>query len=373
MDPTGCNDLIALLARYPAIARPYQPPEVLGDAGGLSGARLWRYESGQGRLLARAWPPDGPGRAGLEQIHRWLEQAGRVGFVPVPLRALDGRTLHEQGGRLWEVVPWLDGAAVSEWPPKRPRLHSGFAALAAFHQALDRDCAQGSSPGLRARLGEIDSLIRHGFDDFQHALVQAPADPRCEAAQQWLALARATAPRLVAPLKRAVAQELPLQPCLRDVRPEHLLFSDDRVTGLVDFGAMAIDSVAADLARLLSEWVGPDRAARAEGLAAYAAIRPLDPIEITLIDLFEESAALLGAGHWIRWHFLEARVFNNVTAVATGIARGLRRLAERTCSETVPPVGSGSTGLCRGPALLFRSPGSVESLAQGRIDLDQHR
>jgi homoserine kinase type II len=120
-----------------------------------------------------------------------------------------------------------------------------------------------------------------------------------------------------------------LQPCLRDARPEHFLFSGDRVTGLVDFGAMAIESVAADLARLLSEWVGPDRSARAEGLAAYTPIRPLDGFELALIDVFEDSAALLGAGRWVRWHFLEGRVFDDPSAVAGGIARGLDRLARR--------------------------------------------
>src|SRR5215467_1461086 len=106
MDRTGHNDLKALLAEYPAIARPCREPEALGNAGGWSGARLWRYESGRGRLVARAWPPEGPSRAVLEQIHRWLEETAKLEFVPIPLPALDGRTVHEQGGRLWEVSAW---------------------------------------------------------------------------------------------------------------------------------------------------------------------------------------------------------------------------------------------------------------------------
>src|SRR5262249_51246294 len=63
----GGGGLQAVLARYPAIARPCREPEVLGGSGGLSGARLWRYESGRGRLLARAWPPEGPDRERLVQ------------------------------------------------------------------------------------------------------------------------------------------------------------------------------------------------------------------------------------------------------------------------------------------------------------------
>jgi Ser/Thr protein kinase RdoA (MazF antagonist) len=321
--------LTTVLARYPAISRPYRAPEALGNAGGGSGARLWRYQSGQGRLLARAWPHDGLGREGLEQIHRWLGESACVGFIPVPVAALDGRTLQEQGGRFWEVTPWLDGVAAPERPPSRSQLRSGFTALAAFHQALQSDRSRGPSPSLHARRRELDGLIRDGFDILHRVVDRVGEDPHRTPALQWLALARATAPAHVAPLQRAAAFEIALQPCLRDARPEHLLFTADRVTGLVDFGAMGVDSVAADLARLLGEWIGGNRLLRMEAMDAYAAIRPLDPVEVTLVDVFEDSAALLGAGHWVRWHFLEGRKFTNPSAVGEGIARGLERLAGR--------------------------------------------
>jgi homoserine kinase type II len=329
MDQSGRDDLGVVLTRYPALARPCREPEFLGNAGGYSGVRLWRYEAGQGRLLARAWPADGPGRAALEQIHRWLDESAGLGFIPVPLRALDGRTVHEQGGRLWEIAPWLEGAAAAERPPAPARLRSGFAALAAFHQALRSDRTEAPSPGLRGRLGELDHLLAGGFDHVERALNRATDDRHATAARHWLALARGAAGPLATPLRRAVARDVPLQPCLRDARPEHILFVGDRVTGLVDFGAMGVDTVAADLSRLLGEWVGAERNARALALAAYAAIRPLEPIETALIDVFEDSSALLGAGHWIRWHFLEGRSFDDPGAVAAGIARGVNRLAAR--------------------------------------------
>jgi homoserine kinase type II len=208
-------------------------------------------------------------------------------------------------------------------------LRSGFAALAAFHQALRRDRTTGPSLGLAARWRELDGLIKEGFELLACSVERAAGDPHASAARQWLALARAAAPRLVAPLRRALALAVPLQPCLRDARPHHLLFCGERVTGLVDFGAMAIDSVAADLARLSSEWLGADRSARAEGLAAYAAVRPLDPLELALIDVFDDSTALLGGGHWVRWHFVDGQRFANPSAVAVGIARGLERLTAR--------------------------------------------
>lgn len=42
-----------------------------------------------------------------------------------------------------------------------------------------------------------------------------------------------------------------LQPCIRDIWHDHVLFDGDRVTGLIDFGAMQIDTPATDIARLV--------------------------------------------------------------------------------------------------------------------------
>jgi homoserine kinase type II len=249
------------------------------------------------------------------------------------LPALDGQTVHAQGGRLWEVSAWLEGRPAPERPPARAQLRSGAAALAAFHQALRRDQTRGPSPAVQARLLEIEDLLRDGFDIIARALDRAPTDPLGVSARRWLERARPTARRHVAPLRRAAARDVLLQPCLRDARPEHLLFCGDRVTGMVDFGAMAIESVAADLARLLGDWIGPDLVQQAVALEAYSAIRPLDAFEIALIEVIAGTTALLGAGHWVRWHFLERRCFRDPSAVARGIERGVQRLVEWTTTR----------------------------------------
>jgi homoserine kinase type II len=136
------------------------------------------------------------------------------------------------------------------------------------------------------------------------------------------------APRILGSLRAASTQVVPLQPCLRDARPDHFLFEGDRLTGLVDFGAMGRDTVAGDLARLMAEAIGPDRPARALALAAYEAIRPLEGPEFALIDDFERANALLGAGRWARWHLLDRRTFDDPEAVSRGLRRGLERLDE---------------------------------------------
>jgi homoserine kinase type II len=161
-------------------------------------------------------------------------------------------------------------------------------------------------------------------------------------AQRWLELAPVLAETVRSALKTAAARVVARQPCLRDARPQHFLFEGDRVTGLVDFGAMGEDSIACDLARLGSEWLGDDRVLRAEALDAYGTVRPLGETELELIPVFEESAALLIGAHWVRWQFLEGRSFEDPLAVSTGLEKGLDRVLARLCPDgTLLPEESG--------------------------------
>lgn len=315
-----------VLARYPAPARPQSPPLALGNAGGASGAQLWRFPTALGVLCLRAWPADGPDADGLAALHRLLAEARSLPFVPVPIAASDGRTALEGAGRVWELTPWMPGAADTTRPPSPARLRAGFAGLAALHQAWGRRRTMGPSPGLSRRLSEIDALRNSGFDALAAALDRAPAGPARDLAQTWIVRARPLAAPEADRLRRFAGEIVPLQPILRDARPDHFLFEGDRLTGLVDYGAVGIDAVSADLSRLLTEWVGPDPEARAEALAAYAPIRPLDALETALIDAFARPAALLMGNSWARWHFLEGRTFDDPGAVVEGLRRGLDRL-----------------------------------------------
>ena len=314
-----------VLARYPPVAQPADRPKSLGGAGGLSGARLWRYRSGLGVLVLRLWPPHGPGRAHLEQVHRWLLATGDLGFVPVPIADRSGRTLQEYGGGLWELAPWMPGTSEDARPPAPTRVRSAFAALAAFHQRLASERRTGASPGLGHRHEEVARLLQGGFDALERAIRGSRDDDR-PLAMRGLGLARAAAPRLLDPLRGAAARAVPLQPCLRDARPEHFLFEGDRVSGLVDFGAMGVDCVAGDLARLIVDWLDGDSSARAAAMLSYERTRPLDVDEAALIDAFTSSTRLLMGERWIRWRYVEARHFEDPSSVGRGIARGLARL-----------------------------------------------
>jgi homoserine kinase type II len=321
------DDPRAILSLYPAAEQPLAPPESLGNAGGSSGALLWRFRSGRGQRVLRGWPPDGPGADELARIHGWLRRLEHLTFIPRPLPARDGRTLHEHAGRVWEVAPWLPGTADPEGTPVLSHVRAAFAGLAAWHSALAEDATEGTSPGMAARLAELDRLLLGSLERLELAVRETADDPRNTLALRWIEIARALFPRIRDELRAAAAQSVPLQPCLRDARPQHFLFDGARLSGIVDFGAMGFDTVAADLARLLSEWIGADRLFRNEALTAYSAVQSLDERALRMIPAFERSAALLGGSHWIQWHYLDHRNFEDPHAVDRGLTRALERIS----------------------------------------------
>jgi len=328
------RDLKNVLSKYQAQAQPWGEPAPLGNAGGLSGSQLWRYESGLGSLVVRAWPVDGPPPVQLDRVHSWLREASRLGFIPVPIHSLDGRTYTEASGRLWEVTPWLPGEADLRRPPSLVRLRAGFVALAVFHQSLALYRVSSPSPGILLRLDELKSLMQGGLIRIESTLETAIEDELRSLSHTWVAAVRKLAPSLIDELTRASSIVIERQPILRDARPEHLLFEGNRVTGLVDFGAMGIDTVAADLARLISEWLDPQEASlRSEAMIAYESIRPLSPDQHMLFHAMIRSTLLLGPGRWVQWHYGEGKVFNDPDAISRGLRRGMDRLTASTSAR----------------------------------------
>jgi len=324
------RDLQEILTKYPGPAQPRDRPRRLGNAGGLSGAVLWRYESEVGSMVARAWPTDFQDHAHLERIHRWLARASTLRFVPAVIAAVDGSTMTRRGERLWEVGSWLRGSPDLAEPPDVEHVEAAFRGLAEFHRRVSTDPVSrlGSSPGLERRFREIDELVRGGFDRLETVVATAPRDPRRDLAAEWLGLARRITPGMVEPARRACLHVLRLQPCVRDARRDHFLFEGVELTGIVDFGAMDLDSVVGDLARLIGDWlsVDPEGSLRARAISAYEEICPLDHDEKKILEFFERSTALLAPCHWVRWHFVEGRRFEEPRAVERGLKRGLAHL-----------------------------------------------
>jgi homoserine kinase type II len=117
-----------------------------------------------------------------------------------------------------------------------------------------------------------------------------------------------------------------LRPCIRDVWHDHVLFSGQQVTGLIDFGAMRVDSIATDIARLVGSLVGDDRRGRRLAIAAYQTINALTRDEERMIGVLDLSTQVIAGLNWVRWLSVENRTFPNPSAMAERIRKILGRL-----------------------------------------------
>lgn len=302
----------------------------LPEAGGFSGASLWRIESNGGPLCLRQWPRGFPTKPRLLEIHRVLRSVHHRGLVEVaaPLSTRSGETFVTDHDRFWELTPWMPGEATYHRSPSAEKLAAALQILARFHlAACDAGPVRvGSPPGLVARLEQLQTLLAGGCQRLQAAVVRGdwPAlYPLARvAAEQLERCGRLAEPLLAAAHRHRVS----LQPCIRDVWHDHVLFTGERVTGLIDFGALREDHVGADLSRLLGSLVGDDAASWEAGLAAYQTIRPLAPAEHELVRAYDRSAVVLSAANWLQWIYIDQRSFPERQRVEGRLASIVRRL-----------------------------------------------
>jgi homoserine kinase type II len=106
------------------------------------------------------------------------------------------------------------------------------------------------------------------------------------------------------------------------------LFTGDEVTGLIDYGAVKVDNVAVDLARLLGSLVGNDSKLYARGLDAYAAARPLTKSERDLVRVIDRTSVILALSNWCRRLKDKRCQFDDHAAVGRRIQELVRRAEE---------------------------------------------
>lgn len=313
-------EISSFLARhYSAEFRPIQV-EPLGSAGGMSGAQFWRVKSPRGVLVLRQWPAEHPTVDWLRFIHAVLKHAAARGlsFLPIPVTTIEGGSFVQQDGYLFELAPWMPGEANFQASPSADKLRAAMAALARFHLATaDFGPTLQSIPGsdttyhLTAIPRRIDGLRKLNPNELLQSI-----DDRCwpelaPLARQFVARLPHEVPIVIERLQPLLAARLSTQPCLRDVWHDHILFTGNEVTGLLDFGAIDIDTPTTDIARLLGSLAGNDADSWRFGITAYSALRPLAPEEVQAALAIDAASNLLAGCNWIRWIYSERRSFGN--------------------------------------------------------------
>jgi Ser/Thr protein kinase RdoA (MazF antagonist) len=259
-------------------------------------------------------------------VHRWMIAARAAGltFVPHVEPTTDGRTVVVAAGRAWDVTGWMPGTADFGARPTDARLIAAVEALARLHEVWNRVELSRAQPcpavdRRRAALRSWTSLVDSGWRPRPTA--DDPVGPHV--AVVWERLPSLVA-RALADLAPWGSVPVPVQPCLCDVWHDHVLFSDDRVTGLIDYGAARVDHVAVDLTRLLGSLVPgqPERTALA--LSAYRTIRPLPHPD--LVDVLDRTSVVVAVTNWLRWLYHDGREYVDRVAVAARVGELVQQI-----------------------------------------------
>ena len=308
-------------------------------AAGFSGAVIRQMTCQDGRYCLRGWPRNSLPIERIAGLHRLLDWISRRGVrqVAVPIRDGEGVTLVEHHGRFWQIEPWMPGSADFSSNPSVSRLRSAMACLAAWHNASRSFAPHQSeakwfyqasntpSPAVHERIQRLREWKTRGLRaDSTLIPGNSPVDYRA-VATHTIDLAAQAAHRVSADLESASRIPLSLQPCLRDIWHDHVLFTGDEVTGLIDASACRSENIATDLARLLGSFAGDDGKLWETAIGNYHAHRPLSDNERLLVRVLDDSGTLLSALAWIdRGHR-----FGPTIMESPRVLERMRRLATR--------------------------------------------
>lgn len=314
---------------------------------GFSGGMVWRLECPSGFAALRCWPAGYPA-VRLAAVHRVQSAAHANGckVVPLPIPNCAGSTYLLRDNYLWDLCTWMPGEPAPNFELDDSLLVAAIDAVVSWHRAIAGNLTQadlhqfGEAESVRAAIAQHECPspgIARRWSEWQRltALVTS--------FRHWPLELADLANRMLVVVRRFANfadsrrkwQSLPVRMrlCLRDVHREHVLFTGQRVSGLVDFGAVGLDTIACDLARLLGDTI-PDQPARWPMAIAYCrrSIAMIDD-EVRLIDDFHILGTLIGALHWLEWLAIERRSFDNPSAAyrrLEALVRRLERLAVAT-------------------------------------------
>lgn len=317
-----------ILENWPSAGRTVRvaPVERRPGSLGFSGAAVWKVETPTESLALRQWQGRMP-YALLRQIHEFQKLiSATLDFVPRLALTHDGAAIFSADGRLWELSTWMPGAA-DYMPQRRPeKLRAAMQALAAIHlaarpaiapkwksgaelsDAMQRAMNQYGfpvgSPSMTIRFKRLEELLSNRLEKLRGAVAKLEGEERTLASKSLALVAQ------LAPQQRRLADKwkgiyLQSQPRLGDVHHDHILFTGDRVTGVIDFGAADFDAASGDVARLLGSLAGDDQETWDRGLSAYLEVNPLPDIEQQAIAVFDSTGVVISAANWLHWLFVE--------------------------------------------------------------------
>jgi len=322
---------------------------------GFSGSRVMLVEENVPPAAAPArWVVKSFGRGtSIDRavwIHGLMSHLRRGGIEGIPLvrSVLSGppvsevRTVAETlaedtDGMLWEAVEFLAGRPVTA--PDAAARGAAVRRLAAIHVAAatlpDGRPRRTRSRGLVERIDRAATLRERPWERRWRGGEGREASSRCGEAiarlfEQAIGVFSHGGPAVLERITHIPRMDTPCQAVLRDIWSDHVLFERGRVSGIIDFHAAGIDTVATDLARLVGSWrrAAGVAAIWEECLNAYESVRPLADEERRLVTFLHHAGVIVALDNWFRWLVEEERTFANADAVAHRLGQLVAALPE---------------------------------------------
>lgn len=360
----------------------------MGSMNGFTGARFWRVPGVNTDYCLRRWAKEYPTGERLQFIQAVLWHLHQEGFTRVPLlmptRGHEGFVT--EAGYFWQLESWMEGKADFAGNPTRGRVFSAMTMLAEMHRTLETfpveynvgPCTTAAvrlsqlSDWNDAKIEEIydrvclaDCLYEKGVlvagDMYLAALSDSDSSPilgafhkesptgcpvsrtlektACDMlpveaknvhelnaiTRKSLRMLKRFLPLICRQLRRCVEKDVPLIPCVRDIHRAHLFFQGDRLTGLIDFGAMQLDNVSVDVSRMLGSLAENDLTTWVDGLNAYQTVRRLSDDELDMIRVLDRAYTVLTALRWMEYIYVK----NRVMECSADVLVQVRKLAMR--------------------------------------------
>ena len=327
--------------------------ESLGG-GGLSGAPVVRVgRAGGCDVVLKRVAGDAAAAARAAWVHTLIHRARSRGVseLPAPLSTPAGATLvADTEGGVWELVPFMAGRALER--PSTVEVARAMDVLARLHEAWGSDAGDGGPPVPSApppsvvrRIEQarmlaslpwsrrLDRCLPRGAGDVP-PLVADAMETWARAIVMFTALDGTRIVRRVAGME---PPSLPLQPVLRDIWFDHVLFErrtaagagserHAQVAAVIDLHSAGVDSPATDIARLAGSWWSPDvgvafDAWLADAVDTYSARRALGAGERALVPWLHAVGVICSLDNWFRWVVEERRLFADAPRVRARLER----------------------------------------------------
>jgi Ser/Thr protein kinase RdoA (MazF antagonist) len=312
---------------YAASAPNSQEIESLGSAGGFSGAKIWKITVGANVYCLRRWPPNKPSSSQVDVIYPTLEYVRRHSDLPLafPIQTARCEPLCRVDNAHWELSPWMPGEAIAETEINDDQLRAAAGALAEFHNTTSSLVHQQRvSWAIQFRCNMIDRLWATQFEQLQ-GTHDAAGVVGSGVKKMLLDQFRYQAHPLRQQLELLRCVPVLQIPIFGDIWSDHVFFTNDVVSGIIDFGVMKVESPCLDIARLFGSYADYTSDALQRGISYYCEFRELNDLDLSLIELYDRAYVILAGIQWVLWIELEQRSFSDNEAVRKRLQRLVRR------------------------------------------------